>query len=68
MEGCFLGNIMVWKLIKFIFSVVKYVKDCFVLYMFCSGDSFYLLDVFDKLKYGMFEFFKILLIEFYLVV
>lgn len=68
MEGCFLGNFMIWKLIKFNFSVVKNVKDCFVLYMFCSGDSVYLFDVFDKLKYGVFEFFKILLIELCLVV
>lgn len=68
MEGCPSGNITTRKSTKLIFSEAKYAKDCFALHMFCSGDSSYLSDVFDKSKHGTSEFSKTSLIEFHSVV
>lgn len=63
MEGCPSGNLTTRKSTKLNSSVAKYAKDCFALYMFCSGDSSYLSDVFDKSKHGRSEFPKTSLIE-----
>lgn len=63
MEGCPSGNFTTRKSTKLISSVAKYAKDCFALHMFCSGDSSYLSDVFDKSKHGTSEFPKTSLIE-----
>lgn len=63
MQGCPLGNLTTRKSTKLNYSVAKYAKYCFALHMFCSGDSSYLSDVFDKSKHGTSEFPKTSLIE-----
>lgn len=45
-----MGKFMIRKIIKSCLSFIRYVRDFFVFYLFCNGDSLYMLDVFDKLK------------------
>lgn len=62
-DNCFLGNLIVWKMIKNCFSIIKYVRDCFVFIMFCNGEIFVILvDVFDKCRNKFLEFLKSIIV------
>jgi hypothetical protein len=49
-QGCPPGKLITRKTTKSSPSTTKYARDCFALYMYCSGDSSLLSDVFDKSK------------------
>lgn len=59
-KDCFMGNFINRKIIKVSFSVEKYVRDCFILYMFINGEKYGIENVFEKnrisnLFIGMFD-------------
>lgn len=47
---CLLGKFLSRKFIKGGLSIIKYVKDCYILYMFFMGDKFCVSEIFDKNK------------------